>query len=65
MKDGGYGFVEVQGKDEELMFHWSSLSAGALQQLTIGQLISFDIVPDPRDAMRNCAINIHLIDQRA
>lgn len=63
-RDGSFGFVEEQGKDEELLFHWSAQSAGLLMQLAVGQLVSFDVVPDPRDAMRRCAVNVHLIDGR-
>jgi cold shock CspA family protein len=64
-KEAGYGFVEVQGKDEELIFHWSALSAGTLDQLAIGQLVSFEVVADPRDAMRSCAMNLHLVEHRS
>lgn len=63
-KEAGYGFIAVEGKDEEIIFHWSVLTAGTLEQLSVGQLASFDVVADPRDAMRNCAINVHLIDNR-
>ena len=63
-KESGFGFVEVQGKDEELQFHWSALVACPLDQLTVGQFVSFEIVADPRDGMRDRAINVHLIDGR-
>jgi CspA family cold shock protein len=58
--DRGFGFVREDGKTEELYFHWSSLQAGNLDQLAVGQRVSFDIRPDPRDPSRSIAVDLKL-----
>lgn len=62
--DRGFGFVAENGKDVELYFHQSALVAGALYQMKVGQAVAFEVVVDPRDGMREIAVNVQLIDVR-
>jgi cold shock CspA family protein len=60
----GFGFVQELGHREEIYFHWSSLVAGALGQLSVGQLVAFEITTDPRDEMKLRAIRVELLDDK-
>ena len=60
MLDQGYGFVLEDGQTEEIEFHWSTMTAGSLEQLRVGQRVEFDKRPDPRDKSRARAVNVRL-----
>ncbi len=46
--DKGYGFLSVDGSDNDVFLHISSIDAAGLEAPRIGQHFSFDIIPDRR-----------------
>ena len=61
MSDRGIGFIVEDGGREEVEFHWTAVSSGALNQLQTGQRVQFDTQPDHRDDRRRRAVNIRLL----
>jgi cold shock CspA family protein len=57
----GYGFIQEDGRTDEIEFHWSALELGNLEQLRVGQYVEFERVPDHRDPRRERAIRIRLV----
>jgi CspA family cold shock protein len=59
LRDRGFGFIAPDsGGGEELFFHHSAVANGGFEMLQIGQRVSFDVTPDPRDPSRRRAINV-------
>ena len=56
----GCGFILEDGRLEEVEFHWTALTAGSIEQLTLGQSVEFDKRTDHRDASRIRAVNVRL-----
>jgi cold shock protein len=61
MPHRGFGMIQEDDHQEELIFHWSAVSAGTLEQLSVGQRVDFQTEPDPRDPGKNKAVNVQLI----
>jgi cold shock CspA family protein len=57
----GFGVIQEDDQQEELLFHWSAVSAGTLEQLSVGQRVEFQKEADARDPGRNKAVNVQLI----
>jgi len=54
-----YAFVVVEGgPSEELFFHRSAVADDAFDQLRQGQRVTFDVVPDPRNANKRQAVDV-------
>jgi CspA family cold shock protein len=53
--------IQEDDHQEDLIFHWSAVSAGTLEQLSVGQRVEFQTEPDPRDPGKNKAVNVQLI----
>ncbi len=60
LRDRGFGFIEPDGSDgrEDLFFHHSAVSNRGFETLQVGQRVTFEIAPDPRDPSRMRAINV-------
>jgi CspA family cold shock protein len=60
LRDRGFGFIAPDGSDsrEELFFHHSSVADRGFEMLQVGQRVSFEVAPDPRDPGRQRAINV-------
>jgi CspA family cold shock protein len=61
LRDRGFGFIAPDSNErggEELFFHHSAVTDRGFEMLQIGQRVSFDITPDPRDPSRRRAINV-------
>jgi CspA family cold shock protein len=60
LRDRGFGFIEPDGSDgrEDLFFHHSAVADRGFEMLQVGQRVSFEIAPDPRDPSRMRAINV-------
>jgi CspA family cold shock protein len=60
LRDRGFGFIEPDGSDggEDLFFHHSAVADRGFETLQVGQRVSFDVAPDPRDPGRQRAINV-------
>ncbi|MNP56722.1 Cold shock-like protein CspD [compost metagenome] len=44
----GYGFVNEQGKDEDLFAHYSAIEMDGYKTLKAGQSVEFDIIQGPK-----------------
>lgn len=60
LRDRGFGFIAPDSNErgEELFFHHSAVSNRGFEMLQVGQRVSFDVAPDPRDPSRSRAINV-------
>lgn len=59
--DKGFGFIAVDGapsNGKELFFHSSAVLSGDFDTLQVGQAVTFDQEPDPRDSSRSRAQNV-------
>lgn len=61
LRDRGFGFIAPDGNDSrngELFFHHSAVADRGFEMLQVGQRVTFDVTPDPRDPSRQRAINV-------
>jgi CspA family cold shock protein len=61
LRDRGFGFIAPdadEGRGEELFFHHSAVADRGFEMLQVGQRVSFDVTPDPRDPSRRRAITV-------
>lgn len=59
-----YAFVVVEGgPGEELFFHRSAVADDGFDELRQGQRVTFDVVPDPRNATKRQAIGVKPVEQ--
>lgn len=60
LRDRGFGFIAPDSNErgEELFFHHSAVANRGFEMLQVGQRVSFDVAPDPRDPSRSRAINV-------
>ena len=58
----GYGFVVVDGRDEDLFAHYSAIQMEGYRTLKAGQPVQFDITQGPKGLH---AINIQAVAERA
>ena len=67
LRDKGFGFIMPDGASGrgDLFFHHTALADTSFDQLREGQRVSFDEEPDPRDASRRRAVNVHLAGDSA
>jgi cold shock protein len=61
LADRGFGMIQEDDQQEEFLFHWSAVSAGSLEQLSVGQRVEFQKEPDPRDPGKSKAVNVQLV----
>ena len=66
LRDRGFGFIMRDGATGrgDVFFHRSAVVETPFDQLREGQHVSFDEEPDPRDALRQRAVNVRLIGDR-
>ena len=60
VKDRGFGFVQVS-ESQEVFFHSTSMVGGGFDDLREGQILEFDVEPDPRDPRRSRAANVKVV----
>jgi CspA family cold shock protein len=60
LRDRGFGFIEPDGDTSsgELFFHHSAVANRGFEMLQVGQRVTFDVTPDPRDPSRQRAVNV-------
>jgi CspA family cold shock protein len=57
----GFGFISTDGsRNSDLFFHSSSVTSGDFDSLQVGQAVTFEQEPDPRDPSRSRAKNVRL-----
>jgi cold shock CspA family protein len=54
----GFGFVRLKSKNRYLFFHKSDVMDGRFHALAVGEVVSFDAMPDRRHVDRLCAVNV-------
>ncbi len=62
LRDRGFGFIMPEGAaaNNDLFFHSTAVMDSTFDQLQVGQRVSFDEEPDPRDASRRRAVNVRV-----
>ena len=60
VKDRGFGFIALDGSNDEVFFHSTSLPAGEFDSLQTDQALEFDVEPDPRNPQRKRAANVRV-----
>jgi CspA family cold shock protein len=67
LRDNGFGFILPDGATGrgDLFFHHTAVAETNFDQLREGQRVSFDEAPDPRDASRQRAVNVRLVQDGA
>ena len=62
LRDRGFGFILPEGGSphNDLFFHSTAVMDSTFDQLQVGQRVSFDEEPDPRDASRRRAVNVRV-----
>jgi len=58
----GYGFINEEGKDEDLFAHYSAIQMDGYKTLKAGQAVSFEIIQGPKGLH---AINISSVSAAA
>jgi CspA family cold shock protein len=63
--DKGYGFLAPEGTSgrNDLFFHRSAVEDNGFDLLRVGQRVSFDEEPDPRDPSRRRAVRVRPLDE--
>lgn len=60
----GFGFIATDGsRNSELFFHSSAVADGGFDSLQVGQSVSFEQEPDPRDPSRSRAKNVRVNEE--
>ena len=67
LRDRGFGFIMPEGASgrNDLFFHSTAVMDSTFDQLQVGQRVSFDEEPDPRDASRRRAVNVRVSGEDA
>jgi CspA family cold shock protein len=67
LRDRGFGFIMPDGgsANNDLFFHSTAVTETTFDQLQVGQRVSFDEEPDPRDASRRRAVNVRVAGDNA
>ena len=62
--DKGYGFLAPEGTSgrNDLFFHRSAVEDNGFDLLRVGQRVTFDEEPDPRDPSRRRAVRVRPLD---
>jgi len=65
LRDRGFGFITPEGgtPDNELFFHHSAVLDGGFEQLREGQQVTFEQGTDPRDASRQRATQVAVLER--
>ena len=58
VRDRGFGFIKPSDSTEEVFFHSSSVDQPTFDELSEGQQVEFDLVPDPKQPDRSRAQHV-------
>jgi CspA family cold shock protein len=64
LRENGFGFIAPDGggRNSDLFFHRSAVIGTEFDSLREGQVVTFDVEPDPRDSSRSRAVRVQLSD---
>jgi CspA family cold shock protein len=62
MRDRGFGFIQTDSGSQDVFFHTSALDPGGYDTLKEGDKVEFDVQPDERNASRNRAVNLRVVN---
>jgi CspA family cold shock protein len=67
LRDRGFGFIAPDSAPArgDIFFHRSSVVDDRFDRLIVGQRVSFETEPDPRDASRQRAVNVRSVEDAA
>jgi CspA family cold shock protein len=67
IRDKGFGFIapDAAPANGDIFFHRSAMADDSFERLVVGQRVSFDEEPDPRDASRRRAVNVRRLTDSA
>lgn len=64
--DKGFGFISVDGsRNNEVFFHSSAVTGGTFDALQVGQTVTFEQEPDPRNPSRSRAKDVRVSEAGA
>jgi cold shock protein len=63
LRDKGFGFIAPDSApaNGDIFFHRTGVLGDSFDRLIVGQRVSFDAEPDPRDASRRRAVNVQAV----
>jgi CspA family cold shock protein len=63
LRDKGFGFIAPDSApaNGDIFFHRTGVLDDSFDRLIVGQRVSFETEPDPRDASRRRAVNVHTV----
>jgi CspA family cold shock protein len=63
--DKGFGFITPDGTTgrNDVFFHQSAVNDVPFDDLRVGERVSFDVQPDPRDPSRERAVNVTRVEE--
>jgi CspA family cold shock protein len=63
LRDKGFGFIAPDGASArgDVFFHRTAVIDDSFDRLIVGQRVSFDEEPDPRDSSRRRAVNVQSV----
>ena len=62
VRDRGFGFIQMEGRTEEVFFHTSSVEQPTFDELNEGQKVEFEVEADPRQPQRSRASHVKLAE---
>ena len=67
LRDKGFGFIAPDSApaNGDIFFHRTGVLGDSFDRLIVGQRVSFDTEPDPRDASRRRAVNVRVAGEDA
>jgi len=63
LTDRGFGFIEPDGggRGTDVFFHSRVVSGAAFDDLQVGQAVTYEVGPDPRDPSRMQATRVEVM----